>query len=65
MLLTVRKTFEAGLCSSVEFKEKIEAVRSILSESTRILSLEDSVSTEGAMGRAAVQALVQIQHWFL
>ncbi|XP_057378366.1 SET domain-containing protein SmydA-8-like [Daphnia carinata] len=63
MLLMARRTFEAGQCTSAEFKEKIEAVRSILSEATRILSLEDPASTEGAMGTAAVQALEQIQRW--
>ena len=63
MLLMARRTFEAGRINSVEFKEKIETVRSILSEATRILSLEDPASTEGAMGTAAVQALDQIQRW--
>lgn len=63
MLLMARRTFEAGQCTSAEFKEKIEAVRSILAEATRILSLEDPASTEGAMGTAAVQALDQIQRW--
>jgi hypothetical protein len=44
-------------------REKIEAVRVILSESAKILSLEDPASTEGAMGTAAVQSLGQIQRW--
>jgi hypothetical protein len=65
MLLMARRTFEASQISSAEFKEKIESVRSILSEATRILSLEDPASTEGAMGSAAVQALDQIQRWIL
>ncbi|XP_046455422.1 uncharacterized protein LOC124202943, partial [Daphnia pulex] len=63
MLLMARRTFEASQISSAEFKEKIESVRSILSEATRILSLEDPASTEGAMGSATVQALDQIQRW--
>ncbi|EFX83877.1 hypothetical protein DAPPUDRAFT_239494 [Daphnia pulex] len=63
MLLMARRTFEASQISSAEFKEKIESVRSILSEATRILSLEDPASMEGAMGSATVQALDQIQRW--
>ncbi|XP_046654958.1 uncharacterized protein LOC124348729 [Daphnia pulicaria] len=63
MLLMARRTFEASQISSAEFKEKIESVRSILSAATRILSLEDPASTEGAMGSATVQALDQIQRW--
>jgi hypothetical protein len=63
MLLLSRKMFEAGQISSAECKEKIEAVRVILLEAAKILSLEDPASTEGAMGIAAVQSLGQIQRW--
>ncbi|XP_046657363.1 SET domain-containing protein SmydA-8-like [Daphnia pulicaria] len=63
MLLLARRAFEAGQISSAECQEKIEAVRVILSESAKILSLEDPASTEGAMGTAAVQSLGQIQRW--
>ena len=63
MLVLARRTFEANKCTSSEFKEKIESVRLILAEATRILSLEDPASPEGAMGTAAVQALDQIQRW--
>lgn len=65
MLLMARKIFEAGHCTPTELKEKIETVRSILSEATKILSLEDPSSSEGAMGMAAVQSLCQIQRWIL
>ena len=61
MLLLARRTFETGLISWDECKVKIEAVRSILSQAAKILSLEDPASTEGAMGVAAVQCLGQIQ----
>lgn len=65
MLLLARKLFDAGHCTSTEFKEKVESVRSILSEATRILTLEDPASSEGAMGMAAVQSLCQIQRCIL
>lgn len=63
MLLLARRAFEAGQSTSSELKEKIEGVRVILAEATRILSLEDPASSEGAMATAAVQALDQIQRW--
>lgn len=58
-----RRAFETGQTTANELKERIESVRIILAEATRILSLEDPASPEGAMGTAAVQALDQIQRW--
>lgn len=63
MLLLARRAFDVGQITSAQCKEKIESVRSILSEAAKILSLEDPASTEGAMGTAAVQCLGQIQRW--
>lgn len=63
MLLLARRTFENDQCTASEFKAKIEQVRTILAEATKILSLEDPAAPEGAMGTAAVQALDQIQRW--
>ena len=63
LLLLARRQFDDGRITSVELKEKVQQVRSILSEACKILSLETPASPEGAMGTASVQALEQIQSW--
>lgn len=63
LLLMARRAFETGQTTAAELKERIENVRIILAEATKILSLEDPASPEGAMGTAAVQALDQIHRW--
>ncbi len=62
MLLLAKRSFEAGQCRSLShFKKQIETVRDILSESIKILSLQDPASTEGVVN--AVAAMEQIQRW--
>jgi hypothetical protein len=61
MLLLAKRTFEDGQCSSSHFKKRMENVRDILSESVKILSLQDPASTEGIV--CAVEALDKIQRW--
>ena len=63
ILLLARRQHENGQCTTEQLKEKVEQVRNILMEATKILSLEDPASPEGIMGSAAVQALDQIQRW--
>ncbi len=53
----------AGLLSQAKCKEKIEAVRVMLSEAEKIPSLVDPASTEGAMFTAVLQSMGRIQHW--
>ena len=65
VLLLARRHYEAGKCSTDELKDRVDHVRRMLSEATRILSLEDPASREGIMGAAAVQALDQIQRWII
>ena len=65
VLLLARRLYEAGTCSTDELKDRVDHVRRMLSEATRILSLEDPASREGIMGAAAVQALDQIQRWII
>lgn len=63
MLLKTRRQYDAGEIGVDELRERIEQVRTILAEATRILSLEDPLSPEGTMGTAAVQANEQLQRW--
>lgn len=61
MLLLAKRMFDDGHCSSSHFKKQLEDVRNILTESIKILSLQDPASTEGVV--CAVEALEKIQRW--
>ena len=64
MLLLAERTFKAGHCTFTNFKKRVEAVRTILTEATEIFAqVENHTATEEAMSVAAHRALVQIQGW--
>lgn len=63
MLLLARRHHDDGKITQAELKERVQEVRSVLSEAYKILSLEDPASPEGAMGTASHQALEQISSW--
>jgi hypothetical protein len=64
MLLLAERTFKAGHCTFTDFKNRVEAVQTILTEATEIFAqVENHTVTEGAMSVAADQALEQFQSW--
>lgn len=62
MILTTRQ-FEARSISRKDLRTRLREVASCLEQAAHILSLEPETSSEGAMGRAAKEALQRVSQW--
>lgn len=63
LMVLLTRQFERGTVKKEEIKIRLREVVSCLIEARNILELEPTISTEGTMGVAAKEALLQIKDW--
>ncbi|XP_044760063.1 SET domain-containing protein SmydA-8-like isoform X2 [Coccinella septempunctata] len=63
LMVLLTREFERGFLTKDDIKSRLREVVSCLIDARNILELEPKISTEGAMGVAAQEALLQIKDW--
>jgi len=60
MILHARSSYQQGILSESQLREKLQAAADVLTEAKDIIILEDEGTPEGAVGRVAENALQQL-----